>query len=272
MQHSFISSGTTWWIVGASVAGTSHLKNGQGCDDASDYCQLPDGSLVIAVADGAGSSSRSAEGAAHTVRVALSTALTLLSQQPALTSAEQWLEMLGAVVTSVRTSLEELAVGSVIHPDSQLIETQELTTSGLRDLATTLLLTVVTSQWIAAAQIGDGAVVVQYADGTMHALTEPDHGEYINETSFITEDDYLNHLQYKALQIRVRSVALLTDGLQMLALDVVTNTPYEPFFVPLFRFAAEADAPQAKLKDFLESERVCSRTDDDKTLVLAVRP
>ncbi len=133
-----------------------------------------------------------------------------------------------------------------------------------------------TEQWIAAMQIGDGAMVMGREDGSVRMLTVPDHGEYINEASFVTDSDYVKHAQYVAVpRSDIWGIALMTDGLQILALDLATNTPHLPFFSPLFAFAARPDATTeeltAELIDFLESERVCARTEDDKTLVLAVR-
>ena len=67
-------------------------------------------------------------------------------------------------------------------------------------------------------------------------------------------------------------VALLTDGLQMLALKMPGREPHLPFFDPLFRFAAgEADTAAAaeRLAAFLAGPRVSARADDDLTLVIA---
>ena len=57
-----------------------------------------------------------------------------------------------------------------------------------------------------------------------------------------------------------------------------SQEPHTPFFTPLFRFAASVeeddekrDAAGEQLAAFLSSERVNARTDDDKSLVLAVR-
>jgi hypothetical protein len=57
-----------------------------------------------------------------------------------------------------------------------------------------------------------------------------------------------------------------------LALKIPEGTPHKPFFAPLFRFSGEwkeeEDAKQ-QLESFLRSPRVCERTDDDLTLLLA---
>ena len=71
----------------------------------------------------------------------------------------------------------------------------------------------------------------------------------------------------------VSLVAALTDGLLRLVLDLNRNVPHRPFFEPLVEFASDVSDPaaaEAQLADFLASDRVCARTDDDKTLVLAL--
>ena len=70
-------------------------------------------------------------------------------------------------------------------------------------------------------------------------------------------------------------VATFTDGIQRLALNLVTNTPHEPFFAPFFNGMAKAtveqeDQLQGLLVKFLGSQAVNERTDDDKTLALAL--
>jgi hypothetical protein len=129
----------------------------------------------------------------------------------------------------------------------------------------------VSPAWIVAIQVGDGAVVVRRGE-TFEALTAPDHGEYINESTFLTSGDYQEHAQVVIRdQTGIDGVALLSDGLQLLALNLQTGEPFAPFFRPLLQFAARPDADEPELSAFLASPRVCARTDDDKTLLLAVR-
>src|SRR5262249_25375397 len=107
----------------------------------------------------------------------------------------------------------------------------------------------------------------------IEVLTQPNHGEYLNETSFVTDTDYLQDAQICIMEHlpTIKGIALLTDGLENLALDFATKTAYPPFFLPLFRFAAQAESTQEALETFLSSERVCRQTDDDKTILLAVK-
>ena len=99
-------------------------------------------------------------------------------------------------------------------------------------------------------------------------------GEYANETHFITQVDALDQAVIEVLPQAVQGLAVMSDGLIRLALKMPSQEPHTPFFQPLFQFARAA-IPEAEavrqLEAFLQSERVNARTDDDKTLVLAIR-
>jgi hypothetical protein len=75
----------------------------------------------------------------------------------------------------------------------------------------------------------------------------------------------------------VDEVAIFTDGLQMLALNMESRTVHQPFFSDLFRYlrmANDADKVSilnGKLATYLDSPGINGRTDDDKTLFLATR-
>ena len=100
----------------------------------------------------------------------------------------------------------------------------------------------------------------------------PQVGEYANTTWFVTSADFEQMLQVRGEA--VDEVALFTDGLQMMALHFATRSVHRPFFEPLFaalRGAAQPEDLVVPLRAFLDSPAVNERTDDDKTLVLAVR-
>lgn len=292
-----------WHIIGASVTGTSHLKQGNGCDDTHMYQQHNNGSLMLAVADGAGSARYAALGARTAANAAMNAIEHILGQQDDLTSQDEWdlaikrvfedthaeIQGLSLKLSAMQAptlqspSNEEETISDLTYRDSPrfaakvIEEPPELVSivqaSSLKDFATTLLIAIVTPAWIIAAQIGDGAIVAHYDDQSVDILTQPSHGEYLNQTSFVTDLNYLQSVQIRSMQHlpTVKGIALLTDGLENLALDFATKAPYPPFFLPLFRFAARAESTQEELEAFLSSERVCQQTDDDKTILLAVR-
>jgi hypothetical protein len=136
--------------------------------------------------------------------------------------------------------------------------------------ATTLLVARVDASSVETAQVGDGAVVLR-RDGLLEVLAPDAKGEYLNETTFLTSASWRDDLRLASVPAGgIDGVAVLTDGLQLIAFDLVTGAPHGPFFEPFFAFAADG-GPEADLARFLGSERVGSRTDDDVTLAVAVR-
>lgn len=228
-----------WRVRAASVVGSGHLSRGRGCDDANAVEELPDGRLAIAVADGAGSALAADIGADLAVDAAMA---CLRGGGNA-----------AAAMVAARLTLEA-APGPIA------------------DLATTLLVAVAGGGRIETAQVGDGAVVVRLGGGDLRVLAPDTKGEYLNETTFLTSSGWAGAVRLDRLpDCEVDAIAVLSDGLQLLAFDLASGTAHEPFFAPLFGFAASDQADDAELAEFLASERVCARTDDDKTLVLAVR-
>ena len=281
---------SSWLILNASVTGTSHQKVGRDCEDQNSYYQCENGTLLVAVADGAGSASRASEGAQQAVNKALETMKEEFEQVGEPTNQDEWRSRLNLVLEKVHASLQNLADNTkqteqIIEPRVNLPSKSKVNDSErehavplspslpLREYATTLLLSVVTARWIAIAQVGDGIVVMQDIDRKLHLLTKPDYGEYINETNFMTDPNYQKHVQFFVQSdMAIRGIAVLTDGLQMLAVNFANSCPHELFFLPLFEIVAtQTDSSKQEMEKFLGSERVCERTDDDKTIVLAVR-
>jgi len=99
-------------------------------------------------------------------------------------------------------------------------------------------------------------------------------GEYANETHFLIQADALDQLVIDVYDTRVSALAVMSDGLIRLALRMPSQEPHAPFFQPLLNFVestTDAAGAARQLSAFLASERVNARTDDDKSLVLAVR-
>lgn len=252
-----------WTAIGAAVQGTSHQKQGLPCQDALQYAVLPDDVLLAAVADGAGSAGLSDVGARCAVDAALDwLCARLTADQPA--DPEAWLDLMAAAFRQARLAVLRLA-DEIDEP--------------ARDFAPTLTCVVSAPGCLLIGQIGDGAVVARRADGEMFTVTRSQRGEYANETNFLTQDDALEQVVIDLVAQTsedppLTGLALMSDGLTRLALKRPDNDPHGPFFQPLFAFAETAgssDGAQNQLAAFLASERVCQRTDDDKTLILAVR-
>lgn len=249
---------TDWKVVAASVAGVSHEKTGQPCQDAHGARQLADIGLIAAVADGAGSAALAEVGARIAVDVGLQT-LERLARAASAANAQVGMDDLKDVLSAVRLALDREA------------ETRQ---EPIREFATTLLLVAVSAEQVAVLQVGDGAVVARNAQQELFALTIPPDAEYANATTFVTSPDALEAAQIVVDTTPVTALSLFSDGLQRLALKLPEGTPHAPFFTPLFGFVSGMeDRAQgvSQLTAFLHSPRITERADDDLTLVLAVK-
>ena len=246
-----------WRVVAASVRGTSHERVKQLCQDAHHWEMLPEGILVAAVADGAGSATLGKVGAIVAAQTAVETIRLKTATPGSLLDDAGWQVLLSKALEAARTAVEAEAVACKMTA---------------RDLATTLIIVVATPELIAAAQVGDGVAVAGDSQGNLIALTAPQRGEYANETTFLVSPNALDTAQVTLWHGVPENIAVLSDGLQMLALEMTDGKPHVPFFSPLFHYMADVtDENEAKeqLVALLRSERITERTDDDLTLLLA---
>jgi hypothetical protein len=210
---------------------------------------------VVACADGAGSARLSQEGSALACRRFVEVACEALEREGP--EAVRDPERIRGWYGQVRRALEEEAAQREVP---------------VRELSCTLLTAVVGENASVFAQVGDGAIVVREGGGYVPVFW-PQVGEYANTTWFVTSPDMEQVLQVSSRE-PVDEVALFTDGLQMMALHFASRSVHRPFFEPLFaalRGAAHPEDLVVPLRSFLDSPAVNERTDDDKTLVLAVR-
>lgn len=250
----------SWRVVAASEIGTSHVANGTACEDScwAQVDNLATGQplLSIFVSDGAGSAARGGEGADLAIQAAADFLAKKLGQ--------------GEFGLS-----DSLAADLVVAVRERIYAKADADGLKARDFACTFLGVLSSPLGTLVLQIGDGGVVIDVGSGLEVAVV-PMSGEYANMTHFVTDDDAINVLATKAYADPVLRAAAFSDGLQRLALNMTANTPHEPFFTPFFSGMAKAtpeqeDQLQALLVKFLGSSAVNERTDDDKTLALAIR-
>ena len=248
-----------WKVAGASVRGSSHEKLGLPCQDAHEWGILANGTIIAAIADGAGSAPLADAGATlacKDVVKRIADRLKALNGADAMTD-EGWKELLTESVAATRAAIE--------------LEAQTRSVA-LGDFATTLLVAAAGNGFVAAMQIGDGAIVVAESEDRVNCIGRPGQSEYVNETSFLTSATALAEAAPVVWHGQLAHLALLSDGLQMAALRMPEAEPHPGFFAPLFRFVRSQEnggAASAGLVDFLNSPRLRERTDDDVTLVLA---
>ena len=141
-----------------------------------------------------------------------------------------------------------------------------------RDYACTLLYVIACDDTTICGQIGDGAIVVKIEDNLKVPIW-PDNGEYANQTFFVTQEDAANRLHLAKLG-PVTDFVMFSDGLQRIALNEAEKGGHPGFFHPLVstvRGSEATDKTQERLIEFLSSDRVNSKTDDDKSIIVACR-
>lgn len=248
-----------WTWAGASVVGTSHIKSNTRKQDAYRcFVKANVGSYFVSVlSDGAGSAAYGGEGASlacWALGNAISKHVTQFGDLPTDEDFLEWVDYARDLIFAAARRRNSLP----------------------RDFAATLLVAVSDGAKTFSAQIGDGCTVLRDADTNEWLIPNwPEHGEYASTTYFITDDVGVK-CSMKRSSTRINSIVMFTDGLERLALNFATHEAHLGFFdavvAPIARSISDGkDFELSKhLATFLSSDSVCSRTDDDKTLVVAV--
>lgn len=257
-----MTSKNDWKYTYASVLGSSHKKSHSPCQDSS-KCQVIQDSngediLVAVISDGAGSAKFSDLGSSMACSFFVKEVTDYLAEAKRVKDLEvsffeNWIDQYQYLISSHARDFEVT----------------------LREFACTLVAAVVGNDHAAFFQVGDGAIVVLDPESENYNWTFwPDKGEYENTTFFITDPKVKKHIRFDVLPKRVEEVSLFTDGIQHLSLHYQTKTVHNPFFKPIFQVLRKVENDEylnSSLEQFLSSDRINEKTDDDKTLLLASR-
>jgi Protein phosphatase 2C len=253
-----------WRYAYASVTGTSHEKNGSACQDAGS-CRVVETSrgapILLAIAsDGAGSARRSAEGAAIAVELFFAQ-FGAACRDDGMAAIDR--RFVFAWLRRLRRKIAARAAAACMRST---------------DFACTTLGAVIADDRAVFFQIGDGAIVVsgRHDLGDYGWVFWPQHGEFANTTNCLTQRNAGRALEVEIYNGPIDDVAIFTDGIERLVLDLAGKAAHAPFFRPLFRWLAATKPPvqgetSPPLAQYLGSKQICDRTDDDKTLILATR-
>jgi Protein phosphatase 2C len=247
-----------WRYASGQATGSAHAKTQKASQDRAACVTVDaDATLIAVVADGAGTASLAQVGAE--IAVATVSSIALLG---ARAGRRDFGELLREGATLARQRLVEAAADQKSVP---------------RDLACTLLAAIVSPLGGAALQIGDGVIVVGEQALSWRWVFWPQNGEYANSTFFLSDERALRDAAVADLSDNTLDIALMTDGVEPLALHFASRTAHEPFFksvfAPLHAKTASGEATDLSqgLANMLGSAPVQARTDDDTTLVLATR-
>jgi hypothetical protein len=243
-----------WRAALASVIGTAHLRHQLACQDFS-RCSAVGDRLICAVADGAGSASRAEAGARMT--------------------ANYFVQSFSGVTDFAAIDRDHMA--GFFSSLAQMLNKEAYENgTALSDYACTLLGVIATPDATVCVQIGDGAIVIPARDpGTYDWVFWPQHGEYANTTNFVTQTNAQDACELH-IGPAVSEFAMFSDGLERLILNESTRRVYAPALRPIFDWfrtteAEDADERCRALTAYLGSDHINARTDDDKSLVVAIR-
>jgi hypothetical protein len=246
-----------WTWARAKCRGVSHVKTDVRCQDAVTCLAPTPGSLVAVVCDGAGSAAFGGEGASLTCRTIALKAADHLRSNTDLPDDELLLSWTDEVREKLARASANLDVGR-------------------KSFAATLVATIVTPSSYVSLHIGDGGIVGRdMASGSWQTVSWPEHGQYASTTYFITDEPKIR-MRITRQERNFDAVAVFSDGIERLALSFSKIEPHGPFFDSMFRAVSASKAEgcdldlSRKLAAFLDSPQINARTDDDKSLILAV--
>lgn len=249
-----------WKWIAAAHKGTSHEKSGVRLQDALKCFSVEKKKRSIffaVVSDGAGSASHGGQGA------------SIVCRRFSQAARKHFLHESSIPNNSIIDAWADQARDSIFLAASR----RNLTP---RDFAATLVCVISDGKQSLIAHIGDGcAVLLDSKAKAWIAPSWPDHGEYASTTYFITDESDLK-LRVTRYQNPIDSIALFSDGLERLALDFSEQKPFAGFLDGISRPLIQSTltgknvALSSALKRYLSSEVINSRTDDDKSLIIAI--
>ena len=246
------------WASAIQV-GTSHITRDTPCQDAISVVVFADRNgtpwIAAALSDGAGSSLHSERGSKYAVEC----------------FTDFMLEALAECTPINDTELEDLVsrgVGLVRRTINEVAQTHEREAI---DYAATFIGCVSNAERTAFVQLGDGAIIHGEQNNWELAFV-PQHGEFANETFFITEEQHMDRIQLKVTPSPA-FIVLTSDGLEECLIQPKTNEVHPPlldYFASAFATheeVGECKPLSQEIGKLLVSPIVTTRSDDDTSVI-----
>jgi hypothetical protein len=247
----------SWRVVAASATGSSHREDGRPCQDAFAFARVGD-ALIATVCDGAGSCAHSELGArwlADATVQALEPRLAAGELLPE-TPADACRALVESAVAQAREVVCASARGAAAEPGA---------------FAATLVGVLAWPGGGHVFHVGDGYAVARPAAGGPDRVSLPENGEYVNETYFVTGDEWRGHLRVASVGLPLGTVVLMSDGAAPFAITKDRSGLFPPFIDPVLRYLASVSDAEGSLAlgATLGDARTDGITPDDKTLLIA---
>lgn len=274
-QTSQSSVQSSWQGYGASSIGKSHIDSNLPNQD-SIYLQKTQDGMVAVVCDGAGSAKFSQAGAAF---FSQSIGKMLLSLNVSRSVSHSGIALdLGQLTQQIIEQLSQIRLD---------LQSQLPAESSLRDYHTTFTgLLIHANHQALLVQIGDSPLITsQFVVRHPHidyftnlqVYGDDSKNEYVNETHFITQDNWQSFLRVEPIDLsQVDCLALMSDGCADLVFEGASVTPkiYRPFFGNLLFNLTQSQSSQqgsAIIEQALGNPATYRLTGDDKSLVVLLK-
>lgn len=274
-QTSQSSVQSSWQVYGASSIGKSHIDSNLPNQD-SIYLQKTEHGMVAVVCDGAGSAKFSQAGAAFFSQ-SIGKMLLSLGVSRSVSSSGITLD-LGQLTQQIIEQLSQIRLD---------LQSQLPAESSLRDYHTTFTgLLIHSNHQAVLVQIGDSPLttsqfVVRHPHidyfTNLQVYGDDSKNEYVNETHFITQDNWQSFLRVEPIDLsQVDCLALMSDGCADLVFEGASVTPkiYRPFFGNLLFNLTQSQSSQqgsAIIEQALGNPATYRLTGDDKSLVVLLK-
>lgn len=274
-QTSQSSVQSSWQVYGASSIGKSHIDSNLPNQD-SIYLQKTQDGMVAVVCDGAGSAKFSQAGAAFFSQ-SIGKMLLSLGVSRSVSSSGIAFD-LGQLTQQIIEQLSQIRLD---------LQSQLPAESSLRDYHTTFTgLLIHSNHQALLVQIGDSPLttsqfVVRHPHidyfTNLQVYGDDSKNEYVNETHFITQDNWQSFLRVEPIDLsQVDCLALMSDGCADLVFEGASVTPkiYRPFFGNLLFNLTQSQSSQqgsAIIEQALGNPATYRLTGDDKSLVVLLK-
>jgi len=261
----------TWKLGGVSVAGFSHEEKNIPCQDSHAFRITNNNEVIAAVADGAGSARLSHKGA-QAFTTAIVDRLSEISNERGLNLKDEGFIRSEIIRIINATSIDLLAM----HVTSDLVRGQEehQDTATLRDFHSTLIIVICGDHGGTFYHVGDGVgAAFSFLNPEVAEVSKPENGEYANETYFVTEKNWEDHLRVTNFSSGSDAILLMSDGVSGMAMTKCCEKPAVSFVTPLLKFLKNnnQETNEIAVTNTISKESVRAITGDDKTLVWIMR-
>ena len=241
----------TWFCCSSKTVGQSHIASGIPCQDAVAYRVIGSTKFVTALSDGAGSASKSQIGSQTLVETVCNYVGNFLLDS----SQTNYKNLDRAVKESIlmaRDHLKKLGNPEEFHA--------------------TALIAVGLDKEVVVYHIGDGSITIgeNSHGGFVIHRSEPENGEFANETFFYTQEVWEQHFR-KTIIKNSLFVILASDGVDPFIWDSkgTRNGFIKPLLQKIQPLNSNNDADKF-LNEIITDPRTNDVTNDDKSIIIAI--